>query len=189
LLEKFKRGMELGIYRAHANQVGKDLDQVLAELGATMNLDALLWEVTDWWYKASQNGLAGRLHTRYLQYRKPLHILGEQMARAEEFKARIRKLDGISEDVKNQALANLDVNVQEIQRNMDFITRRGGWEGTLQAQKTEATERDALIPATNTACHQATREYFALAAAAKTIDSYELAESKYKVHVDLCVRN
>jgi hypothetical protein len=60
--------MELALYRAHANQTGKELDQILAEIGATMNLDALLWEVTEWWSKATVNGLAGRLHTRYLQY-------------------------------------------------------------------------------------------------------------------------
>ncbi len=188
LLEKFNRSMELAIYRAHANQAGRDLDQILAEIGATMNLDALLWEVTDWWSKATANGLAERLHTRYLQYRKPLHLLGEEMARAEAFKSRIRSLDGLSETLKIQAVGNLDENQKEIQRNIDFVLKYGGWEGTLVAQKDAAGRRDPLIPASNVACHKATQEFLDLAAKAKDIETYEAAEAKYKAHVDLCVR-
>jgi hypothetical protein len=188
LLEKFNRSMELAIYRSYANQTGKELDQILAEIGATMNLDSLLWEVTDWWANATVNGLAGRLHTRYLQYRKPLQILAGEMARAESFKRRIGGLEGLSDIVKDQAIASLEDDQKEIQRNIDFITNRGGWQGALEAQKEAANKREPQVPASNVACHSVTQEFFDLASKAKDIDSYEAAEAKYKSHVDLCVR-
>ena len=188
LLEKFDRSMELAIYRTYANQTGKELDLILAEIGATLNLDALLWEVTDWWSKATVNGLASRLHTRYLQYRKPLRILAGEMARAEAFKSRIRAIEGLDDSVKNLAIANIEEDQKEIQRNIDFITKRGGWPGNLEAQKESAQKRVVQIPATNTECHRVTQEFFELSSKAKDIESYEIAEEKYKLHVDLCVR-
>ncbi len=188
VMEKFKRGMELGIYRAHANFIGQELNSVMDALNATFKLDAILWEVSDWWLNATQNGLANRLHTKYLQYRKPLQLLGTEMGRAETFKARIQALNGIDEAVKASALGNIDENIKEIQKNIDFITKRGGWAEALAAQKKAASKRAEAIPATNTACHRADQEFVDLASKASDINGYELAEAKYKAQVDNCVR-
>ncbi|MDQ3232801.1 MAG: hypothetical protein M3Q07_13370 [Pseudobdellovibrionaceae bacterium] len=188
LLEKFNKGMELAIYRAQANAEGKDLDQLLDELGAVLVLDSVLWDVTDWWTKATMNGLAKRMHLKYLQFRKPLEMLTAEMGRTEAFKSRIREIAKLDEDTKRQAIGTIDEKVQDIQKAMDLITKRG-WPGSLELQKTQATTRVSLIPTSNTACHQVSRAFFDLAAKAKDLTSYEVAEAKYKEHVDLCVKS
>jgi len=187
LLEKFNRSMELAIYRAQANAEGKDLDQLLADLGSVFTLDAALWDVTDWWLQASTNGLAGRLHTKYLQYRRPLQILSSEIGKAEALKDRINKISGIDDKVRASSLAIVDDHVKDIQSNIDLILKRG-WAGSLEVQKQSATKRIALIPASNVLCHQVTDSFFALAAKAVEIESYELAEAKFNEHVDVCVK-
>jgi hypothetical protein len=187
LLQKFNKGMELAIYRAQANAEGKDLDDLLDELGAVLVLDSVLWDATDWWTKATMNGLAKRMHLKYLQYRKPLEMLTVEMGRAEMLKGRIRGIAKLDETTKQQAIGTIDEKVQDIQKAMDLVTKRG-WSGSLELQKTAAVKRDPLVPASNVACHEASTAFFDLAAKVVDLETYEAAEAKYKEHVDLCVK-
>lgn len=186
-LEKFRKGMELEIYKRYGAAIGKDLKQIMAEFGAVFAMDSVLWDVTDWWANANANGLANRLHTNYLMYLKPLELLGKEMGRAEAFKKRIEGIAGLKQSIKDEAILSLNDKEKAIQAEIDFIKGRG-WQGQLNRQKLLAKRRIALIPVTNKACHDVTTVFLNLANAATTFAAYEAVESKYVEHVNLCAK-
>lgn len=186
-LEKFRRGMELAIYSKYGERVGKDLDQIMDEIGADFALDAILWEVTEWWSNKTVNGLAGRLHTDYLQYRRPLEIMQALIGKADEFKSRIMAIQGLDISARNLAIATIDEKIKTINKDRDFVIGRG-WAGQLERQKIFANKRVSLIPLSNVACHEATAKFLTLANESSSFDKYELAEAHYKIHFDACAK-
>lgn len=186
-LEKFQRGTELAIYTQYGASIGESLDQIMDEIGAVFTLDGILWELTDWWASATIRGLAGRLHTEYLQYKEPLNILLAHQGKLEEFRQRIIKIEGLEPAAKDQAIATIADKEKTILQDLDFLIKRG-WTGQLERQKLFAQKRQTIIPASNKACHDETAKYFAIANHATSFETYELAEAQYKKHYDSCAK-
>lgn len=186
-LEKFKRGMELAIYARYADRVGKTLDQIMAEIGPVFVLDSVLWEITEWWMQATSKGLAGRFHTEFLQYKKPIDILTSQLGKAEHFKNKILNISGLESQASKSAIAIVDDKITTIKNDLDFLQKRG-WQGQLERQKIFAKKRQEIVPASNNACHEETSKFFSLSNSVENFEQYELVEAQYKRHYDACAK-
>lgn len=95
-------------------------------------------EIDNWWLSMTSDGIAGRLHTLFNQYHKPLRIIKGHLSRIEDYKKELTSL-GPEYGSSVQTIINQLVERERLLlENLDYIESTG-WQGMLREQKIVAS--------------------------------------------------
>ncbi|HET9239215.1 MAG TPA: hypothetical protein VFO10_18285 [Oligoflexus sp.] len=182
------KSSEITVRNRYAAAVKDTVESATDRINQVLFLDRTLWDVASWWYDANKNGLANRLHTRYLLYTEPMRLLNIELQTAQGFRTRLSQAVPNAGPLRDETLRSIDDKIQTIQDEIDALKKKG-FEGQLASQISLARRRLAAVGAENANCKKVSDDFLAKAEKVKSLADFEQTSYLYATTVETCVRN
>jgi hypothetical protein len=182
------KSSEITIRKRYAVVVKETVESVTDRINRVLFLDRTLWDVASWWYDANKNGLANRLHTRYLLYTEPMRLLKIELQTAQGFRTRLSQAVPNEGALRDETLRSIDDKIKIIQDEIDSLKKKG-FEGQLASQISLARRRLAAVGAENATCKKVSEDFLAKAENVKSLAEFDQTSYLYATTVETCVRN
>jgi len=182
------KSSEITIRKRYAAVVKDTVESATDKINRVLFLDRTLWDVASWWYDANKNGLANRLHTRYLLYTEPMRLLKSELQTAQGFRTRLSQAVPDTGALRDETLRSIDDKIKIIQDEIDSLKKKG-FEGQLASQISLAKRRLAAVGAENATCKKVSDDFLAKAENVKSLADFDQTSYLYATTVETCVRN
>jgi len=165
-------------FTRYIDKTNEKIDAVTAKLEAALELDRQYGVYAKWWSYLNANGLIGYgLHTRALQYRRPLQVLMSQLVEARNHHDRIARLN--SDSTQKHVLNEIKFSMELIQTEIDTLKAKG-WKGQWEQQKFLNQHRKVKIAPNSPRCDKSLKLYTKYASKISNEEEFSIAESYYQ---------
>jgi|GEM_PF-4076196 len=171
---------------AHAKATNQSLLAIKSQLGGILALGDLQPEFIRWSFSRSFRGLADGEITRYMQYESSLAVLDEDIRKAQEYRAKIDAIPGVTPAMKAPALRDVDSFIED---HIELRAEREamGWKGHLDRQRFLVSEMLKLKDKYPKNCGPMLEAFTRNTTDVNGIFSYRRHEAYYRSLMDVCV--
>ncbi|HYX38225.1 MAG TPA: hypothetical protein VE954_34420 [Oligoflexus sp.] len=164
----------------------KPLEDLEASLGSVLQLDQEVMKANVWWIELNRGGLIGGMHTNLYQFEEPMQKLISAVGEGQKFIEKVKSIPGLSKTVVNAAVSKLQLRVDEVQSDLDWLRNRG-WQGQLKSQQDSASRMMEFQSDKTTPCAKALDSYLMSARSVRNYGSFQRsAEPKYAQAIQIC---
>ncbi|MDQ3230462.1 MAG: hypothetical protein M3Q07_01470, partial [Pseudobdellovibrionaceae bacterium] len=164
----------------------KPLEELEAALGSVLQLDQEVMKANLWWIELNRGGLIGGLHTNLYQFEVPMQKLIAAVGEGQKFIEKVKSIPGLSKTVVDAAVNKLQLRVDEIQGDLDWLRSRG-WQEQFKSQQSSASRMMDFQSDKTTPCAKSLDSYLTSARSVRNYDNFQRnAEPKYAQAIQIC---
>ena len=173
------------LLKAHSAATGQALNDLKSQFAGILELGDRLPEFIAWSFSCTARGYGDGEITYYLQFERGLENIAKEIAKANEARARFEAIKGIPDDLRNQALREVDVFIED-QIRVRTKYEAMGWKGFLERQRLLVAAMQKIRAKYPPACGAFLDQFEPRTRDVKDIFEYRGHEAFYKTLVNVC---